>query len=175
MSGSGKTVTLEYLIGQLAAEGYRIGTIKHIHIPNFTIDKEGTNTWRYAKAGSKVTVAVSQQEIAIIKKTPTSTTQIDQIIESLTDEQLDIVFIEGFHGTMMKRADIPKILTAKDEEELKQTIKNTVQPILAISGIVAQNTDKKTEGTIPLSKVPVEGNRLVELVKEQLNKKSLRK
>ena len=49
MSGSGKTVTLEYLIGKLSAEGYKIGSIKHVHHKGFTIDTEGTNTWRYAK------------------------------------------------------------------------------------------------------------------------------
>jgi len=172
MSGSGKTVTLEYLIGQLSAEGYRVGTIKHIHIPNFTIDKEGTNSWRYAKAGSKVTVAVSPQEIAIIKKTETSPDQIDQIIESLSIEKLDIVFVEGFHSAMMKRKDIPKIITAKNQDDLEAALKNSVPPVLAITGLVAQNTDKKFEGKIPVIKVSVEGKQLLKIVKELLNNKS---
>ena len=69
ISGSGKTTTLEYLISQLSSEGYRVGAIKHIHREGFTIDKEGTNTWRFSKAGSKITVAISPEEIAIIEKT----------------------------------------------------------------------------------------------------------
>jgi len=61
-SGSGKTTTLEYLINHLSVEGYKIGAIKHIHREGFTIDKEGTNTWRYAKAGSKIVVAISPEK-----------------------------------------------------------------------------------------------------------------
>ena len=68
VSGSGKTVTLEYLISRLSAEGYKIGSIKHVHHQGFTMDKEGTNTWRYAKAGAKVIVAISPEEIDVIKK-----------------------------------------------------------------------------------------------------------
>ena len=51
---------------------------------------------------------------------------------------LDIVFIEGFHSLIAKRADVPKIITAIDEEGLKQTLEGTVEPILAIAGIVAK-------------------------------------
>ena len=69
ISGSGKTTTFEYLISKLTSEGYKVGAIKHIHREGFTIDREGTNTWRFTKAGSKITVAFSPEEIAIIKKT----------------------------------------------------------------------------------------------------------
>ena len=62
VSGSGKTTTLEYLISHLSNEGYRVGAIKHIHRESFTIDKEGTNTWRFSKAGSKITVAIRQKK-----------------------------------------------------------------------------------------------------------------
>jgi molybdopterin-guanine dinucleotide biosynthesis protein len=54
MSGSGKTVTQEYLISQLSKEGYNIVQSSTFTTKCFTLDKEGTNTWRYAKAGSKV-------------------------------------------------------------------------------------------------------------------------
>ena len=63
ISGSGKTTTLEYLISHLTSEGYRVGAIKHIHREGFTIDKEGTNTWRFTKAGSKITVAISPDHL----------------------------------------------------------------------------------------------------------------
>ena len=53
VSGSGKTVTLEYLVSQLSAEGYKIGSIKHVHHKGFTMDKEGTNTWRMPRQAPK--------------------------------------------------------------------------------------------------------------------------
>ena len=170
VSGSGKTVTLEYLISRLSAEGYKIGSIKHVHHKGFTMDKEGTNTWRYAKAGSKVIVAISPDEIDIIKKTQMALNDLDKIIALLKQEKLDIIFIEGFHSLIAKRQDVPKIITAKDQNGLKQTLVGTVQPILAIAGIVAQNTSETTYASIPVIKVPEDGEKLVELVKKQLKK-----
>jgi molybdopterin-guanine dinucleotide biosynthesis protein MobB len=86
ISGSGKTTTLEYLISHLSSEGYKVGAIKHIHRENFTIDKEGTNTWRFSKAGSKITVAISPEEIAIIEKTNNSLNDLDKVIKFLENE-----------------------------------------------------------------------------------------
>jgi molybdopterin-guanine dinucleotide biosynthesis protein B len=170
-SGSGKTVTLEYLISQLSAEGYQIGSIKHVHHKGFTMDKEGTNTWRYAKAGSKVIVAISPEEVDIIKKTEMTLDDLDQVTALLAQEKLDIVFIEGFHSLIARRKDVPKIITAKDQEGLKQTLEGTVEPILAVAGVVAKNLDTQTYAYIPVIKVPEEGQKLVELVKQQLKKK----
>ncbi len=170
VSGSGKTVTLEYLIAELSAEGYRIGSVKHVHHKGFTMDKEGTNTWRYAKAGSKVTVAISPEEIDIIKKTEMALGDLDQVIALLEREDLDIVFIEGFHSLIAKRKDVPKIITAKDEADLKRTLEGTEPPILAAAGIVAQNTNAKAFGEIPFVQVPQEGKKLVQLIKTELKK-----
>ena len=91
-------------------------------IKGFTMDKEGTNTWRYAKAGSKVIVAISPEEVDIIKKTQMALNDLDQIIALLEQEKLDIVFIEGFHSLIAKRPDVPKIITAKNEEGLRRNI-----------------------------------------------------
>jgi molybdopterin-guanine dinucleotide biosynthesis adapter protein len=168
VSGSGKTITLEYLIAHLSAEGYQIGSIKHVHHRGFTMDKEGTNTWRYAKAGSKVIVAISPEEIDIIRKTEMPLNDLDQIIALIEKERLDIVFIEGFHSLIAKRKDVPKIITAKDQKGLEQTLEGTAAPILAIAGIVAKNSSSSTYSDIPIIRVPEDGQTLVELVKKQL-------
>ena len=88
----------------------------------------------------------------------------------MEQEKLDIVFIEGFHSLIAKRQDVPKIITAKDQNGLEQTLEGTVQPILAIAGIVAQNTSNPTYTNIPIIKVPENGQKLVELIKKQLEK-----
>jgi molybdopterin-guanine dinucleotide biosynthesis protein len=95
---------------------------------------------------------------------------LDKIIALLEQEKLDIVFIEGFHSLIAKRQDVPKIITAKDQNGLAKTLVGTVQPILAIAGIVAQNTSDTTYTSIPVIKVPENGHELVELVKKQLEK-----
>jgi molybdopterin-guanine dinucleotide biosynthesis protein B len=175
VSGSGKTVTLEYLISHLSAEGYQVGSIKHVHHKGFTMDKEGTNTWRYAKAGSKVIVAISPEEIDIIKKTEMALRDLDEIIGLLEREKLDVVFIEGFHSLIAKRHDVPKIITAKDQRGLEQTLDGTVEPIIAIAGIVAKNSPNPTFNNTPIVRVPEDGQKLLALVKEQLTRAKGRK
>jgi molybdopterin-guanine dinucleotide biosynthesis protein B len=167
-SGSGKTVTLEYLISRFSAEGYNIGVIKHIHHKNFTIDTEGKNTWRYAQAGAKVIAAISPNEVAIIKKTVNETGNIDQIMESMKKEKLDLIFIEGYHELVAKRADVSKILTAKDMESLQEILIDTVEPILAISGLIAKNPKHTLIQSYSTIDIPKDGEKLVELIKQQL-------
>ncbi len=170
-SGSGKTTTLEYLIHHLSAEGYKIGSIKHIHHAGFTMDREGTNTWRYAKAGSKVIVAISPEEIAVIKKTQAALNDLDQIIGLLEQEQLDIVFIEGFHRLIAKRTDVPKIITAENEANLKRTLEGTSEPILAVTGVISQNKPDVKELKIPIINLEMEGEQLLNLVKKCIKNK----
>lgn len=166
ISGSGKTTALEYLISHLSSEGYRVGAIKHIHREGFTIDKKGTNTWRFSKAGSKITVAISPEEIAIIEKTNASLNDLDKVVKLLESEKLDIIFIEGFHSFISKRPEILKIITAKNSEDLERTLKETVPPILAITGLIAKN--KPQTNKIPYINLPDEGDKLLELVKNHL-------
>jgi len=174
-SGSGKTTTLEYLISRLSAEGYKIGSIKHVHHEGFTMDREGTNTWRYAKAGSKVIVAISPEEIAILKKTDAALKDLDQIIKLLEQEQLDIVFIEGFHRLIAKRTDVPKIITADDEDNLKRTLEGTAEPILAVTGVISENKNTLGWLKIPILSLETEGEQLVNLVKKYLKTKPEKK
>ena len=170
-SGSGKTTTLEYLVSNLASEGYRIGAVKHIFHKGFKIDKEGTNTWRYTKAGAKVIAAVSTEEIVVIKRAETELNDLEQVIELLGNEQLDIIVVEGFRSIIEKRNDVLKIITAKDAESLKKTLEGNVQPIIAVAGLIGKQKPKiKLE--IPVISIPEEGKQLLKLVIKQLKGKA---
>jgi len=155
------------LVSKLASEGYRIGAIKHIYHKGFKIDQEGTNTWRYTKAGSKVTAAVSTQQIVVIKRAEAPLNSLEEVIGLLGGEQLDIIVIEGFRNLVEKRKDVLKIITAKDADELKKTLEETAQPIIAVSGVIGQQRLESTQG-IPVINMPAEGERLLKLVKEHL-------
>ncbi len=135
------------------------------------MDKEGTNTWRYAKAGAKVIVAVSPEEVAIIKKTELALNELDQMTTLIANERLDIVFIEGFHSLIAKREDVAKIITAKNQDGLAETLEGTVDPIIAITGIVAKTATDSSYKEIPIIKIPEEGQKLVALVKKQFEMK----
>jgi molybdopterin-guanine dinucleotide biosynthesis protein MobB len=169
-SGSGKTTTLEYLVSNLASEGYRIGAIKHIYHKGFKVDKEGTNTWRYSKAGAKVITAVSAEEIVVIKKSEAALNDLEQVIGLLGNEQLDIIVVEGFRGLVEKRKDILKIVTAKDTASLKEVLAGTVQPIIAVAGLIGKQKPKIKLET-PVINIPDEGKQLLKLVKEHLKTK----
>lgn len=170
VSGSGKTTTLEFLISSLTKQGYKVGAIKHIHQENFTIDKEGTNTWRFSKAGSKIAVAFSPQEVAIIKKTEASTEELERVIEQLKAEQLDIIFIEGFHAYISKQPSIIKIVTAKTPEDLAKTLEMSVAPVVAVTGLVAKN--KPAQSQIPIIDLPSEEDKLLDIIKKHLTQAS---
>ncbi len=168
ISGSGKTTVLEYLISHFSGEGYRVGAIKHIHHENFSIDKEGTNTWRYAQAGAKVVVGISPHEIDVIKKTERELKDLDRIIGLAQSDRPDIIFIEGFQSLVAKRQDVKKIVTAKEKDDLERTVQGASGPILAITGVYTKGASETSFNGIPLIKLPQEGIKLIGLVKKEI-------
>ncbi len=166
-SKPGKTATIEYLISNLTKEGYRIGCARHVHHSGFSIDRKGTNTWRYAKAGSIVNIAAAPEEIAMIKKAEASLNDIAQVIRLLENENLDIVFLEGFHRLIGRRNDIAKIIFAESTEDLTNVLEGTSPPILAITGKIARRRSKVEGLSFPLIDLPREGERLLKLVRSR--------
>lgn len=158
------------MVSNLSCEGYRVGAIKHIYHKDFKVDKEGTNTWRYTRAGAKVTTAVSANEIVMIKKTKAEFNDLDQVIKLLENEQLDVIVIEGFQSLVEKREDVLKIITAEDEYNLTNVLERTVQPIIAIAGIIGKQKPESKQ-KIPVINIPSEGERLLKTVKEYLKAK----
>jgi len=167
---SGKTTLVEYLISNLSKEGFRIGTIKHIHDAGFSIDAKGKDTWRHAKAGARIVVGAAPKELAIIRKMETSESDLEEIIELVKDEKLDLLIIEGFHSMVGQRKDIFKIVAAKSEEELRRTLKGTVGPILAITGSFAKLKVAPAEVTVPIIDIRTEGKKILEMVRKALAK-----
>lgn len=170
VSKSGKTTTIEYLISNLVREGYKVGSIKHIHHPEFSIDTEGTDTWRHTHAGAKVTIALAPKETAIIKKTNMVPSNLESIIKLFGGEDLDIILIEGLHSLTAKRKDIPKIVTARAKQDLMKILEGT-EPILAVTGVIAKKKDEVGEINVPLIDLDKEGDVLLRLVKSQIGQK----
>ncbi len=97
---------------------------------------------------------------------------MDKILALLEKENLDIVFIEGFHTLIAKRADVPKIVTAKDQADLKNTLQGTLPPILAATGLVAETANEEYFGEIPYINVPKDGEKLVKLIRSRLEEQA---
>ena len=63
----GKTTFVAQLITELKRRGLRIATIKHTR-GDFQLDREGTDTWRYAQAGSDVVAISGQGRFALLEQ-----------------------------------------------------------------------------------------------------------
>jgi len=128
---SGKTTTIEALTRELTKRGYKIAVVKHIPEPNFTIDKRGKDTWRFAQSGAQTIVSVASNELATIEKVSTKNFSLKEILQRC--EGHDIVFIEGFRKLVDRNRDIHKILAVKSVGEALEAVK-TFKPILAFTG-----------------------------------------
>ena len=42
---SGKTTVVEFLVKAFTSKGFKVATAKHISLPDFSLDKKGTDTW----------------------------------------------------------------------------------------------------------------------------------
>jgi len=128
---SGKTMTIEILTRELTRRGYKIAAVKHIPEPDFTIDKIGKDTWRFAQSGAKTIISVASNEIATIEKRNTENFSLKEILKRCKGH--DIIFVEGFRKLVGKDKSIHKIVVVKSAEEASEAIKN-FEPILAFTG-----------------------------------------
>ncbi len=160
---SGKTMAIEFLAQELSNRGCRVATLKHIPEPNFTIDREGTDTWRHAKAGANVVVSVSPDELAIIKRVDTRGFDLTNIITEC-EADVDLVILEGFKKLVERDPSVLKIIAVKNIEEVHEASK-TFSPILAYVGLISADEVPQSFNYINLLE---EREKLVNLVCERL-------
>lgn len=167
---SGKTTTVECVVSGLTRRGFRVGSIKHIHHPDFTMDREGTDTWRHTHAGSRIVVSVSNGETALIAKDDPDKT-LPLVMDFMKEKQLDIIVVEGLHSSLGRRTDVFKIVTAQDPEDLRERLRGSVAPILAISGRVAEEASRLTDIGVPIINSKTDCSRLVDRIEEEVLRK----
>jgi molybdopterin-guanine dinucleotide biosynthesis protein B len=127
---SGKTTAIEILTRELTKRGYKVAVAKHIPEPNFTIDTEGKDTWRYAQAGAKTVIAASAGEIATVEKTR-GDISLKGILQRCVGN--DIVLLEGFRDLVAEDKTMQKIVVAESEQDMEEAI-GIFRPILAFTG-----------------------------------------
>ncbi|MEM4576572.1 MAG: molybdopterin-guanine dinucleotide biosynthesis protein B [Candidatus Nezhaarchaeales archaeon] len=128
---SGKTSIAEIVIRYLTKLGFAVGAIKHIHHIGFTIDKEGSDTWRHRVAGAKVTAYLSPSEAGTILRTRGEPEKLEEVLKLVEMAEIDVVVIEGFHRLVARRTDVGKIIAFKDLDDLKCRVEGTEPPIIA--------------------------------------------
>jgi len=128
---SGKTSIVEMLVRHFTEMGLIVGTMKHIHHSNFTIDSEGSDTWRHRRAGAKVTTYISPLEAGLILSIEREPRDLEEALKLIGGLKIDLLIMEGFHRLVAKRFDVGKIIVFKDFKDLEEKIKGTEQPIIA--------------------------------------------
>jgi molybdopterin-guanine dinucleotide biosynthesis protein B len=148
---SGKTTTIEILTRELTRRGYKIAAAKHIPEPNFTIDREGKDTWRFAKSGAKTIISVASNEMATIEKLEEASLSLKKIL--MKCEGNDIVLLEGFKELVSKKRSIQKIVVVKSEKEVVEALKS-FKPILAFIGPYSTESMKLRIAYVDVLKSP---------------------
>lgn len=139
-SNSGKTTLITKLIKELKEKGYRVGCVKNIHTPEFTIDTKEKDTWKHTQSGSEIVVAHSDDETAFLVNKNMDPKKTLGIIDSIID--LDIVIVEGYWED-----DSPKIALGDIEDKGNTVLwyKNNYDEVLryAVEGIEIEAVKKK--------------------------------
>ncbi len=50
----------------MTQNGYRIGSVKHTH-HDIDLDRKGKDSWRHKQAGTRATLLITDQQIAMVK------------------------------------------------------------------------------------------------------------
>lgn len=124
-TNSGKTATIIEIIKELVKRKFKVSSVKNIHIDNFSVDKEGKDSWLHRQAGATVTGLRSNVETTLIFQKQLS------IKEMLPHFECDFLALEGFSDEKF----VPKILCAKNMKDLEEKFDGSV---FAISGVISQ-------------------------------------
>jgi molybdopterin-guanine dinucleotide biosynthesis protein B len=162
-SNSGKTTAIEAIIKGLTKKGYKVASAKRIPEPEFTIDTEGKDTWRHAKAGACTVLSVAPKELTTINKCKTKNITLEQLISHISNDT-DVIIIEGFKALVGEEMNIPKIVAIKTAIEMSEAI-NKYKNIIAFIG---KAPDKKMQTEIPFINTLKEPEKLVKLVNDKV-------
>jgi molybdopterin-guanine dinucleotide biosynthesis adapter protein len=158
-SNSGKTTAVEHIVKGLTEKGYTVASAKRIPEPNFTLDTEGKDTYRHAKAGAQTVLSVAPDELGIIRKTDSKKLSLEQIISEIPEET-DIIILEGFKSLVGEDLSIPKVVGIKTADEMAEAL-NRYKNILAF---INHKAEKTIETEFPVIDPMKDPQKLVDLV-----------
>ncbi len=171
-SGSGKTTALTGVARELTRRrAGSVGTLKHIHDPDFTIDTKGKDTWLHSTSGATLVVALAEKEMSVIKRgAGMGKITIDKILEIYRREKIDYVLIEGLYRRFSasgRKKGVVAVLCASTTQEVDELLaRHRGLRILCITGPVA---DAKALGKggyrgIPVLALPRGTKKIVDLI-----------
>jgi molybdopterin-guanine dinucleotide biosynthesis protein MobB len=160
---SGKTTIAEYIVKALSEMGLTVGTIKHIH-HEFTIDKEGEDTYRMKQAGSKLVASFSPSEIALLRASGDLEVEFRKLSKQLAEDRFDYLVVEGFKMISLAFPAALRILTCKTATELDSLFPSTLPDVDCISGVVATSLGSNTYRGLPVFRFPQDEEELLRII-----------
>ena len=91
-SDTGKTTYLERLVAELKARGARVAVVKNDD-HRFEIDREGKDSWRFARAGADVVAVADGEKYALMEYRPVT---LERLLSAIRD--VDLILVEGWHA-----------------------------------------------------------------------------
>ncbi|RLF51503.1 MAG: molybdopterin-guanine dinucleotide biosynthesis protein B, partial [Thermoplasmata archaeon] len=110
-SNTGKTTIITKLIKKLTQENFNIASIKNTD-KKISIDQEGKDTWKHAKAGAEIVVFKTPIETDYIVKKQQNLREIIDKIKQFGN--YDIVIIEGVNDETTPKIRIGNIKKRKN-------------------------------------------------------------
>jgi molybdopterin-guanine dinucleotide biosynthesis protein MobB len=160
-SNSGKTNAIVSLTRELVETGKKVGTLKHIHEAEFTIDTEGKDTWRHAAAGASVVVALAPRELTTIEKKDTNKITFGQLSRLFKRQGVDYLIVEGFYRRLPRKRGIVYILCSRSNKEAIDLLKMHPRPVCILS---TRTRHEDSFQGIPLLCLPKDMKRLLRLM-----------
>ena len=162
---SGKTTVVENLVQELSSRGYKVGTVKKIHIPGFTIDQEGKDTYRHKQAGAEFVISLAPEEVALIKQLH-GRRELSEILDLIPDDT-DFLVCEELNEN---RDEISYIITLNNLDQLDKTlqVRSIGKKIVAISGVVSNNEVEHEQYPIINTTTAQGRSRLVDIILEKI-------
>lgn len=135
--GAGKTFLIERLLPELRRRGYRVAAVKH-DVHGFEVDREGTDTWRFARAGADVVAIAGPEKVAVVRGVDgeASLRQVQELVG-----KADLILLEGY-----SREPVPKI-------EVRRAGVHSDRPAPA-GPILAVVADVPQDGALTFEEIP---------------------
>ena len=158
---SGKTTVVENLVQGLKSLGYKVGTVKKIHIPGFTIDTPGKDTYRHKQAGAEFVISLAPEEVALIRNLH-GQRSLEEISDLVPDDT-DFLVCEELNE---EREDVLYIITLKTMVDMEETLRVRAvgENVLAICGVVASSVNSHEKYPVINTTTEKDLNELMDLI-----------
>ncbi|WEU40389.1 MAG: molybdopterin-guanine dinucleotide biosynthesis protein B [Candidatus Odinarchaeum yellowstonii] len=125
---TGKTSLAERVISYLVERKIKVAAAKHTS-HKIELDKEGTDSYRFQKAGANPVILFSAEKTAIYISDHTRLNSIEDIEKNITTP-VDVLVLEGFSEIVQKNSRVAKIICYTEREQLQEYFNTVSPPIL---------------------------------------------